>query len=424
MISFASLFVGLVYGIVTVQLLAAGPVDRVDLLLDGLKVAELRAPFSAPLDLGCEPAPHELVAVAFDSRGAELARARQWVNRPRPQAEATLVLEPGSGERGRTARLTWRSLAGEVPRAIAVTFDDRPLPAPDPSRIEVPPHDPAQVHVLRASLDFGGDVRATAEAYVGGSARDEAVTELTAVAVEVETGRELPPPEGLAGWLEKDGVPLEAAAVEEGPAELVFVAEGSVLERLRKTFRFRTVPLASGLPPDLGYRFLWPVGAMTAQSAMVSNVYPVTRRLSRADGAVSWVADRRLVWPAWSRKGQRIADAVAVAALVAAEGERRRAVVLLLGPEAEDGSLLTPAEATAFLGSLNVPLQVWSIGARPSPEAARWPAGKTVTSARQFEAAVASLLEGVVRQRVVWVEGGHLPQSILPSATAPLRLAR
>lgn len=423
MISFASLFVGLVYGIVQVQLLAAGPVDRVELLLDGRPVAELHAPFSAPLDLGCAPAPHELVAIALDARGAEVARARQWVNRPRPQAEATLVLEPGRGEGGRIARLTWRSLAGEVPAGIAVTFDDEPLPVTDPSRIEVPPHDPAQVHVLRAVLDFGGEVRASAEAFVGGSARQEAFTELTAVAVEVDPARFLPAPDGLAGWLEAEGVPLEVVAVEEGPGEVVFVAEGSVLERLRKTFRFRTVPLASGLPPDLGYRFLWPVGEMTAQSAMVSNVYPVTRRLTRADGAISWVADRRLDWPAWRRKGQRIADAVAVAALVAAEGERRRGVVLLLGPEAEDGSLLTPAEATAFLGSLNVPLQVWSIG-RPSPEAARWPAAKSVTSARQFETAVASLLEGLVRQRIVWVEGSHLPQAIRPAAAAPLRLAR
>ena len=45
MISFASLFVGLVFGIVNVQLVAAAGVDRVELFLDGSRVAELRAPF-------------------------------------------------------------------------------------------------------------------------------------------------------------------------------------------------------------------------------------------------------------------------------------------------------------------------------------------------------------------------------------------
>ena len=116
MISFASLFVGLVFGIVNVQLVAAAGVDRVDLFLDGSRVAELREPFRAPVDLGCDPAPHELVAVARDARGKEVGRVRQWVNRPRANAEAALVLEPGRGDRGRIARLTWRCLTAENPR--------------------------------------------------------------------------------------------------------------------------------------------------------------------------------------------------------------------------------------------------------------------------------------------------------------------
>jgi hypothetical protein len=425
MISFASLFVGLVFGIVNVQLVATAGVHRVELFLDGNRVAELSAPFATPVDLGCDPAPHELVAVARDEKGRQVDRVRQWVNRPRSAAEASLVLEPGFGDRGRVARLSWRCLTGEVPRSIAVTFDGRPVPVSDPSRIEVPPHDPAQVHSLRAELDFGGDVRAVAEAIFGGPRRIEAFTEMTAVAVELEEGRDLPPPEQLAGWFEADGDLLEVAAVEEGPVDVVLVFEGSALERFRRMYRAPVVATPSGLPDDFSFRLVFPVGRMTAQSTMVSNVYPISRRLGRNDGALSWVAGRLVEGPAWTRKGQRLADAVAVAALAAAGEERRRAVVLVLGPEAEDGSLLTASEAASFLERLRVPLHVWSIGMKISPEAARWGGGRKIASTRQLDTAMTELARLLERQRIVWVEGIHLPQAVTPAASAAgVRLAR
>ncbi|MFN7988999.1 MAG: hypothetical protein U0529_16110 [Thermoanaerobaculia bacterium] len=425
MISFASLFVGLVFGIVNVQLIAAAGVDRVELLLDGSRVAELREPFLAQVDLGCEPAPHELVAIARDAKGREIGRVRQWVNRPRATAEASFVLEPGRGDRGRVARLTWRCLTAENPRSVAVTFDEKPLRVTDPARIDVPPHDPAQVHALRAVLEFDGNVRATAEAVFGGPRSAEAVTEMTAVAVVLDKGRSLPPAERLAGAFEADGVPLEVAAVEEGPYDVVLVCEGSALAPFRKLYESRKDPFVPELPLELGFRFLWPVVQMASQKTMVSNIYPISSRFTPVDGTVGFVGTRRLEWPAFHRKGQRIADAVAVAGLSAAEEERRRAVVLVLGPDAEDGSLLSPAEAAGFLEKLRVPLQVWTVGRTASPEARRWPAGTSIQTARQFDGAVASLLESLKSQRVVWVEGTHLPQAVIPAASAAgIRLAR
>ena len=425
MISFASLFVGLVFGIVNVQLVATAGVDRVDLLLDGSPVAELRDPFLAQVDLGCDPAPHELVAVARDARGKEVGRVRQWVNRPRANAEAAFVLEPGRGDRGRIARLTWRSLTAENPRSVTVTFDEKPVKVTDPSRIEVPPHDPRTVHVLRAVLEFDGNVRATAEAFFGGPRSAEAVTEMTAVAVVLDKGRTLPPAEQLTGWFERDGVPLEVAAMEEGPFDVVFVAEGSALEPFRKAYQSRKDPFVPELPVDLGYRFLWPVPQVAAQKTMLANIYPITSRFTAVDGTPGWFGTRRLEWPAFSRKGQRISDAVAVAGLAAAEQERRRAVVLLLGPDAEDGSLLSAAETASFLAHLRVPLFVWSIGRIASPEARRWPAGPTIQTARQFDGAVSALLESLSSQRIAWVEGTWLPQTVVPAASAAgIRLAR
>ena len=213
--------------------------------------------------------------------------------------------------------------------------------------------------------------------------------------------------------------------MEEGPYDVVLVGEGSALEPFRRAYQSRKDPFVPELPLDLGYRFLWPVPQAAAQKTMVAMIYPITSRFTPVDGTIGWLATRRLEWPAFSRKGQRIADAVAVAGLSAAEQERRRAVVLLLGPEAEDGSLLTPAEATSFLAHLQVPLFVWSIGRTASPEARRWPAGTSIQTARQFDGAVSALLESLSSQRIVWVEGTWLPQTVVPAASAAgVRLAR
>lgn len=436
MIEFASLWVGFVIGIVNVQLIASGGVSRVELVLDGRPVDTLSAPFSAPLDLGCEPSPRELVAVAYDARGKELDRARQWINRPRPSAEASLVLERGRGGRGRVARLTWRALERETPESVATTFDGTPIPVGDPTRIELPPHEPAQIHFLKTVLEFGRGVSATAELIFGGSNRVEAQTELTAVAVEIERKASLPPLDAMAGWFEENGDPLEVAAVDAGGVDIVFVAEGSARKEFKQAFRRESLTDAETaanprngarfLREDLRYRFLWPVGRLTAQTEMVANVYQSTPWLSRKRSSIGRAAGWLLDWPGWTRDGQRLADAVVVAGLTAAEANRKRAVVLLLGPAAKDGSLLTPDEAMSFLRRLGVPLAVWSIGKR-SPETLRWNAGTLISAYehREFDDAMRDLLEEVDRQRIVWLEGAHMPHEVVLSRLAHgIRLAQ
>lgn len=425
MISFASLFVGLVFGVVNVQLVVAGGVERVELLLNGRTVAELREPWMAPVDLGCVPAPHELVAVAYDARGAEVGRVRQWVNRPRAVAEASLVLEPERKGERRVARLSWRSLVAEVPVSIAVSFDGRAIPAPDPGRIVLPAHDPRQVHFLRAVLDFGGGVTAVTEAVFGGPRSAESFTEMTAVPVVLDEGIELPPPEELSGWFERDGRPLEVTAVEEGPSELVLVCEGSVREALGPALGPRKDSLPDAIASEFGFRLLWPAPTMAPQSTMLANLYPATLRFTPADGSIRSTLVRKVEWPPFSPRTQRIADAVAVAGLTAADGERRRAVVLLLGPGARDAGFLSPGEAASFLADLRVPLFVLSVGRRPSTEAARWPSPASVSAARQLEGALAPALASLGRQRIVWVAGTWLPQTVeLGPLARGVRLAR
>ena len=76
MVTFVTLFLGLVIGSHPVQLAVSGPVDAVILELDGVAVATLRdEPWVAETDLGDQLQPHELVAIALDANGQELGRS-------------------------------------------------------------------------------------------------------------------------------------------------------------------------------------------------------------------------------------------------------------------------------------------------------------------------------------------------------------
>src|SRR5450759_4004636 len=134
MITFVTLLLGLTTGVWPIEVVVGPGVAAVELRLDGRTVATLtQAPWKASVNLGPEPEPHELLAIGRDASGAEVVRARQMVNMPRPPAEASLILLPGSGGRARRARLSWQSALGMPPERIAVTFDGRPVPL-EPSR--------------------------------------------------------------------------------------------------------------------------------------------------------------------------------------------------------------------------------------------------------------------------------------------------
>ena len=93
-VAFASLFLGLVLGVQPVDLVVGDGVARVELLHDGRACGEAdEPPWSVPCDLGDVLAPHRLEAVAYGPGGDELGRASQWINLPRPEAEASVVLE-------------------------------------------------------------------------------------------------------------------------------------------------------------------------------------------------------------------------------------------------------------------------------------------------------------------------------------------
>ncbi len=413
MITFLTLFLGITTGVRPVEIAVGPGVASVELRLDSRPLATfLHAPWKTTADFGLEPEPHELVAIGRDAAGAEVARARQMVNMPRPPAEAVLILLPGSGGRGRAARLTWQSALGMPPERIAVTLDGHPIASSTPREIALPDYVPEQVHFLRADLDFPDNLVASAEVIFGGPDRDESRTELTGIPV-VFTG---PPPTAarLDGAFLADGKPVKVSAVEEGPGEIVVVRDEETREPLRHMPPRLLFDVT--LRPGQKLRFCWPV---TRPADEVSENYDVFMRspdLSAASGGLhAFLSVPRA--PAFSAK-PRFADAVGVAALSASGRNRARAVLLLYGGSA-DASRLAPEVVHRFLSRLRVPLYVWAVDGASAKKAAHWGRVTLVRDYPAFLVAAQKLLEDVAAQKIVWVEGEHLPQSITvsPSVT-------
>ncbi len=111
----------------------------------------------------------------------------------------------------------------------------------------------------------------------------------------------------------------------------------------------------------------------------------------------------------------RLGDAVGVAALSAAAGNRPRAVVLLVAG-GDDESQTPVAWTRAYLRALRVPLFVWAKNKKMVDPA--WGKPEVLTSASDVPGAVKNVTKAVEAQRIVWLEGRHLPQSISLSPKA------
>jgi len=207
-----------------------GRVAQLQLLLDGSEVVTLDSPpWVVPIDLGPKLAPHELVARALDEKGAELARARQWINMPRPPAEAKILLERDAKGRVRAASIAWQNLLGETPTSIAVSFDGRRIPIDALRRVVIPPYAEDVSHILTVELEFESGVSSRDDLAIGGGAGEEARSELTAVPLRVTARRKLEP-KAFAGALRVRDRPLHVATVEEGGVSLWIVRDESALE--------------------------------------------------------------------------------------------------------------------------------------------------------------------------------------------------
>lgn len=460
MVEFLSVLIGLYTGIHPVELAVTGQVAAIELRLDGTTLAVLgEPPWIIDCDFGPLPTPHEIVAVALDAEGAEIDRATKWVNLADATSAAALSFEHDERGLPRAARITWESIGTRRPRSAEVLFDGRPLEVSDLGHIPLPRYEPDRIHFVSATVRFDNEQVSRLEASFGGQLGEEVRTELTAVAVTLEKGARLPDRARLEGWFIQGGRPLAVHGVETGPAEVILVRDPTVqpyLERLAElALDTGEVPTAGrpessgvgarrqrhqgrpGRDPldDLRYqlwlgdeahlRFLAPGAAPLFRDAVSSEMFRHSAAYGPADGGLMRIGQRLtgLSFPV------RLADAVATAGMAAHGTHRRRAVVLLLGETTRDDSSHSAAAARAYLRQLHVPLTVWAFAGETPP--AGWTGARQVGPAAQarrvpgrFKDAVVELREALAGQRIVWLEGRHLPQTIeLSPAARGIRLA-
>jgi hypothetical protein len=421
-IAFLTLFFGLISGPYPVELTVDGPAAAVEVRIDGHTAARIPGPpWKATVDFGTDLLPHEIVAQALDARGGELGRTAEWVNLPQPLAKVEIALERGGGGPPKAARVLWRNLAGDDLRAVSLAFDGLPVKLDEGGRGLLPAHDLKSVHVLTAEVDFKPDKSVRREVAYGGEYGSEVSTELTGVPVHSHS-RRLPAPAQLGGWLTAEGKPLAVDAVEEGPGKLYVVYVCSGFELAEKIGR-------KGAPPRFEMRLgredqihLLPARPQRiASSGAVSDLFQISPPIDYAAGGLPWVLVRN---PMPTSITPRIADAVASAGLAAMNGNRRRAVLLLLSGSEKDASRYDVARVRRFLAALRVPLFAWSLGdPQPGSTAAAWGA-VDISLPQHLFAAAERIREELDSQRILMVDGRHLPQSIaLTPAAQGIELA-
>jgi len=269
-------------------------------------------------------------------------------------------------------------------------------------------------------VDYRTDV-ATAEITYGGRIRERTEKELTAFPIRAPRGT-LPLPEAMDGWFLADGAPLRVVAVEWGEPSIVFVLDADGPYEFRQMREKWLLPDATGTLRGT-VRTLLAYPQARAGPRTFYEIFPGSFPRFRGAGLLAILASVDV-----HRDGQpcpRTADAAAVAGLAAAEHSHPRAVVLVLTGN-RDASLRTARDIRAFLSDLGVPLVVWATGPAAPDAAVDWGESRSVRTRAAFREAVNSLEASLDEQRIVWVEGTHLPQSIFasPKAAAALALVR
>ena len=425
MIAFASLFLGLMVGVMPVSVLVGDEVAAVAYELDGKPVGRLeRKPWTLAVNFGGEFEPHELVARAYNRHGEEVGMARQWLNLPRALAEVEFALEHDGEGKPRAARLVYASVLGPEPTRVSVTFDGRALPLDKEKRMTLPFYDPHTTHILSAEMEFPQNLRSRADVVLGGGSAGEARSELTAVPV-LFAGGDLPAPERLQGWFTARGQEARVVAVEKGAADVVLVRHPMTDEAVERLgagmLSQRSRAPSAGYPVELHrhemrlekndrVRIVWPYARRFQATNAIAELFDMTRDYIRKDGGFHWLLTR-VYNPVGKDVPLRFVDAVAVAGLQAYSGCSRRAVVLVLSKSAADASRYGAESVRQYLDKIHVPLYVWSLE-EELPDASRWGAIQDISTVGKLRKAVSRLKEDLDAQQVVWLAGRHLPQEI------------
>ena len=437
MITFAFVFLGLILGTHEVELLVQGEVAAIRLELDGELVAEITAePWRVECDFGPSIRPHKLEAIAFDDAGREIDRTRQLINLPQDRADAALVLEGADPKRPDSARLVWQHVEYQTAEQIDILFDGQRLPLSAGDRVALPVYDPATLHLLEASIRFPDGVRYQSELNIGGQTMFGADSELTGLTV-VRSAADLPSVRSLEGRFRSGDEPVRVVGVEKAPSRVVMVIDQTAVPALRKLGEYGSALTSSqtALRPGEQLVFLFPEVKKIEGKELPARLFSVTRPFTVQDGSsIPWVLTRIALPETEPSPYRRISDAIAVAGVQAANGNRPRAVVLVLGDKIEDTSAYNVGEVRLFLKALRVPLLIWWTGPPRSDTTSEnqrlmtkktpWGRADDISSFTRIVQATEKLRLELDSQLTVWIEGSYLPSSIeLAKGAHGLKLA-
>jgi hypothetical protein len=288
--------------------------------------------------------------------------------------------------------------------------------------VRLPGHSEDVAHVLTVELEFESGVHSRDDVAFGGAAGGEAQSELTAVPIRTHKKRSRVDPAALRGVLRDESGALRIAAADRGGASIWIVRDdnpGEAFSRLKDTSVFGGGFSPSSLPlqKNDSLQFVWPRARAFGAAGVPTALFPSSEGFSRTNGGFAFLL-AHVANPDPAGLFPRYADAVAVAGVNAFASFARRAVILVLGKDAQDASSHAPSAIRRYLQALRVPLFVWSLD--PDPPRSDWGEVTPVATRSQLRAAYARLRESLDAQAIVWVEGRRLPQQIAlePAAAA------
>lgn len=408
---FLTLFLGLISGRQHVELQPGPAVKSIHILLDGKQVAALQhAPWSTTVDFGPSIAPGELVAVGYDARGDEVARASQTVNLPRPFADFVIAVKNDAKGTPVSAELRWEHLQGAKPVKSSLKVDGKVVPLDANLRAKLPRLDVNQPHVLAASMQFEDGFAPRRELVIGGGVGDTAESLLTAVAVRQPPGNA--DPAHPSDCFTSGGSPVRVSALEKSEAHVIVVVDPDPRDAMKALDLRMTPSMMLGphvtdehhlfsLHTGTWLQLLWPIAERYKTTSNTQAVmFPPSTYVEAQQGGMMWLLTRSYSGHFDKDAPRLFADAAGVAGLDAITGGNRRAVVVVLDHQ-NDGSGHAPASIRSYLSSIGVPLYVWSVTG-PRPESG-WGEIDDISSPAKLKAAVDRLREDLESQRVAWL---------------------
>lgn len=380
---FVTRLLGLMNGTRAIEARVDPAVHAVEIVLDGERADLLRgAPWRTKIDFGPELAPHELIAIARDAEGRELARDIQFINVPRPQAEIGVMFQRDRAD------ITWQHIGGVMPKKMTVKLNNKTLASTLTRSVKLPALPPEALNVLAIDIEFADGAVAHRDVVFGGFS-EEVPAELTATIVREREGKK-----DKAKCFRAKGKTVAASEVETGDATVLVVRNGVAPgeQFLRRNLNRARVAESGFVMPRTSVRFIWP----TASGAGNSDLFMTSDNFSANRGM------RFLLTRVEGSRGLklRLTDAVAVAGTEALREPRRRAVVLLLNAE-EDQSRYHADLVRRYLERIGVPLFVWSMaGAGKHPA---WGEVEDVSTNERMQEAVKRLQHELDGHRVAWL---------------------